>query len=113
MSNVKRAIKELLMPSPDDVRFSITISDYDNVRAEYLAKKVGLSRAALMSQLAVAALSDLEEELGLNPDDTTTEYGLRCREGWDDWDFEELRNAPSTRKVEEAWGDKAGEGADA
>lgn len=76
---VKEMVKALReVKSVDDflsLRISVTVSHEDNVRLQYLAKLLGLTRAGLAAKLLSASVEDTEQVLGLNPFDASTDYG--------------------------------------
>lgn len=46
-----------------NVRFSLTLSEPDNVRVERLVEKMQMSKQELVSKLFLSALTDLENEI--------------------------------------------------
>ncbi|MFL1672149.1 hypothetical protein [Paenibacillus dendritiformis] len=71
MSELNDVIKEMSVqynvPSKPS-RFTVSFSKLDNARLEYLAKKMSITKQDFVSKLLLAAVSDLERELGLRSD---------------------------------------------
>ncbi|WP_341527002.1 hypothetical protein [Nostoc sp. UHCC 0302] len=62
-NKVQKAVYEILQRQQESVRFSITLSETDNLRLEKFVELMGLSKSAFCSELIVAALDDVEEML--------------------------------------------------
>lgn len=69
-NGVKAMIKDMedasFMDKADNgVRFTVTLSERDNRRLEYLSRRYGMKRAEMSRQLLIAAMVDAEDVLEL------------------------------------------------
>lgn len=74
MSAIQNYLDELLnketqSDSQRTFRFSVSVTEEDKNRLEYVASELGVSRAEFASELMLCALFDAEMRLGLRPKD--------------------------------------------
>lgn len=72
MSRVKQFLKEreeqeFMANAEQVVRFSVTLSEKDNRRLEYIASKADLKRAEFARELILLGLGECEEHYDLQP----------------------------------------------
>ncbi len=77
MSEIKNVVRELAevyrAGGVKTTRFSLTLTEKDNLRIEQAAGDLQLSKQELVSRLLLAALTDLEEELNYVNAEMTSE----------------------------------------
>jgi hypothetical protein len=82
----------------DEIRFSLTFNKFNNRRIEYIRRSLKLSKQELLSNLILAAISDIEIKLGIvEPYEQTGEYALTT-------DYEKIIN--SNRPISNYFKDK-------
>lgn len=65
MKKVQKLAHQVLKRQTETVRFSVTLTETDNLRLENLAELMGRSKSAFCSDLIAAALDDIEEEIDI------------------------------------------------
>jgi len=95
MSRLKEAIWHLVAQRDmgDDVRFSITLQQLEDMRLKFMANELDMSKSGLAAYLITAALDDLEEELGLIRNDKDSDYYKQVFKKWEEsWNnFDEVK----------------------
>lgn len=70
-SIVEKAIKP---GASDDVRFNLTLSNLDNRRLEYLRRRAKMTKQEFVTEILLAAMSDIEIRMGLTAPQMASEY---------------------------------------
>lgn len=92
VGELEKVINELLGKTDENkdimnkqVRFSVSFSNFDNKRIEYICKRVSTSKQEFISRLVLASIVDIEERLGLVSELETSPIGEEIRKFSDEY----------------------------